>query len=521
MIRQRSEMKTTILFLAVPVVALWAALLVFTYLAVWASGWARIKHHLLALSILVGALLSLPIAGLAKLVLPYKQALASLSLFHSVDHRILMACIPACLLWIAMVTLAYLLVFLPGWAEARQHWLALLILALSLLSWPAAAMAIIALSGGRQLLEVVNDHKYFAVLLPFVSLGMAVAGLTDLLVQAFGWNKLKQNRVGMTMLAVVVLSLPAAAFLRVALPRKNRVMARLHLIRAQSPTLVLNPGCSIFPANNIWNTSIRDLPVDASSSAYVQTIGPGLPLHGDFSSIDGIPFAVADDSVPVVKIAGVDAGSYRIPEDTPIEDGGDRHVLVVDRSACLLYELFEANKLGTREWEAETGTIHDMRSNRFSETTVDAASLPIFPGLIRYQEVTAGEIPHALRFTARHTRRSYVWPAHHQASDSYDPKRPPMGQRFRLRASFDISVFSPQTRVILTALQEYGMFLADNGGDWFLTGAPDARWDPKIAAELKLVSGANFEAVDSSSLMVNVNTAEARVRAGSTSPPNR
>jgi hypothetical protein len=510
-------MKTTILFLAVPVVALWAAMAVFTQMLVWAGGWARIKRHLLALFILVGALLSLPIAGIAKLVLPYKETLADFSIFQKVDHRILMAFIPACLLWLAMVTLAYLLIVVPGWEVAKQHWLALLILAVSLLSWPAAAMAVMALSRGGQVLDVMKDHKYLAVLLPFVSLGMAVTGLTDLLFQAFGWNKLRQNRLGMTMLAIIVLSLPAAAFLKVALPRKNRVMARLHLIRAQSPNLVLPEGCSVFPANNIWNTAIRNLPVDPNSPTYIESIGSNLPIHADFSSIDGIPFSIADDSVPIVTITGVDRGSYRIPEDAPIEDGGDRHLIVVDRSACLLYELFLANKLGVREWEAETGAIQDMRSNRFSETTVDAASLPIFPGLVRYQEVTAGQIRHALRFTVRRTRRAYIWPAQHQASDSYDPKRPPMGQRFRLRASFEISAFSPQTRVILTALQEYGMFLADNGGNWFLTGAPDARWDPKIAAELRMVSGSNFEAVDISSLMVDPKSAEART----TSQPNR
>jgi len=520
MIRQRSEMKTNFIYLAIPAVVLWAALAAFTYLTVWASG-DRIKRHLLALSILVAALLSLPVAGVAKLVVPYKDILANFSLFQRFDHRLLMAAIPAVLLWVAMVTLAYLLILVPGWREATQHPLALLILAVSLLSWPAAAITLLALPSTRDLLKLVLDHKYFAVLLPFALLGMALTGLTDLLVQGFGWNKLKQNRRAMTVLALVVLSLPAAGFLKVALPHKNRVLARLHLIHAQGPDLVLSDGCSIFPANNIWNTSIRDLPVDANSSTYIQSIGPDLPVHADFSSIDGIPFSIADDSLPAVEISDVDRGVYRIPENAPIEDGRDRHLLVVNRSACVLYELFLANKLGAHHWEAETGTIHDLRSNQLNDTSVDAASLPIFPGLVRYQEVTAGQIRHALRFTVRHTRRSFVWPARHQASNSDDLKRPPMGQRFRLRASFDGSGFSPQTRVILIALKEYGMFLADNGGDWFLTGAPDARWDPKIAGELRRVSGLNFEAVDSSRLMISPISGEVRASALATSQPNQ
>jgi hypothetical protein len=299
-------------------------------------------------------------------------------------------------------------------------------------------------------------------------------------------------------------------------PYKDYILALV--LRRKSPSIGVSSGCSIFPADNIWNTRVRDLPVDPRSAAYIQSMGPDLPLHPDFGTASGIPYAVVDDGQPVTRVtfeaaAESDPGPYRIPGDAPIEGGGDAHVLVVDRGQCMLYELFAARHAGAQKWQASSGAIFDLRSNRLRPwgwTSADAAGLPILPGLIRYEEVEAGRIAHALRFTARQTRREFVWPGRHFASRSNDGDLPPMGQRFRLRRSFDIRGFSPPTRVILTALQEYGMLLADNGGTWYLTGAPDVRWNSPMVAEFRSVSGADFEAVDSSSLMISPDSGQAR-----------
>jgi hypothetical protein len=178
-----------------------------------------------------------------------------------------------------------------------------------------------------------------------------------------------------------------------------------------------------------------------------------------------------------------------------------------------LYELFAAKRVGIQQWTAISGVIFDLRSNRLrpSEwTSADAAGLPILPGLVRYDEVASGRIAHALRFTTPKTRRDYVWPARHYASERRDQNLPPMGQRFRLRASFDIAPFSHDAQVILKALQDYGMFLADNGGAWYVTGAMSTNWTQQLAEELRAVKGSDFETVDSSKLMVSPNSGEAR-----------
>jgi hypothetical protein len=196
-----------------------------------------------------------------------------------------------------------------------------------------------------------------------------------------------------------------------------------------------------------------------------------------------------------------------------VETGGDAHVLVIDQDDCRLYELFGSRRIGPQEWEASSGAIFDLRSNRLRPagwTSADGAGLPILPGLVRYDELRAGQIRHALRFTTRQTSREFKWPARHLASRLTDPRLPPMGQRFRLRSSFDIGGFAPETRVILTALQTYGMLLSDNGGPWFLTGAIDSRWPSSIASELRNVKGSDFEAVDISGLMIDPDSGEAR-----------
>jgi hypothetical protein len=206
-----------------------------------------------------------------------------------------------------------------------------------------------------------------------------------------------------------------------------------------------------------------------------------------------------------------------IPANAPIEGGvgssGDLHVLALDRDNCVLYELFAAYPQSDGSWKAGSGAIFDLRSHTLRPdtwTSADAAGLPIFPGLTRYDEVATGEITHALRFTAPETRKAHIWPARHNASDLTGTQYPPMGQRFRLRADYDISGFSRDTQVILRALKKYGMILADNGSPWFISGAPDERWNNDVLRELRQVKGSAFEAVDTSSLMRDPNSGQVK-----------
>jgi uncharacterized membrane protein YgcG len=281
-------------------------------------------------------------------------------------------------------------------------------------------------------------------------------------------------------------------------------------------------GCPVFPVDNIWNTSVADLSLDPNSTAFINTIGPTRGLHPDFGSGTwdggpiGIPYNVVGASEPEVNVSfdyadESDPGPYPIPPDALIEGGsqssGDRHVLVLDRDNCILYELFSAYPQQDGSWQAGSGAIFDLNLNALRTngwTSADAAGLPILPGLVRYDEVAAGEIRHALRFTAPQTRSDYVWPARHQASSLTAAQIPPMGQRFRLKADFDISAFSSPVRVILQAMKTYGLILADNGSAWYISGAPDSRWDnDMLVSELAQVKGSDFEAVDVSSLMVD------------------
>jgi hypothetical protein len=294
-----------------------------------------------------------------------------------------------------------------------------------------------------------------------------------------------------------------------------------HRALAAAPALA---GCPAFPADNIWNAPVADLPVHPDSALYVEAIGGAASVHPDFGSGEdppgsgspiGIPWLAVPGSQPPVPVAFLyddesDPGPYPIPPDPPIEGGpdstGDRHVLLVDRDRCLLYELFDAHPDGSGGWIAGAGARFDLRGNALRPegwTSADAAGLPILPGLVRYDEVAAGEIRHALRFTAPTTRRAFVWPARHFASSATDLRLPAMGQRFRLRGDFDLSGFSPRNRVILEALQRYGMMLADNGSAWFLSGVPDERWDNDELRQLRQVRGSDFEAVDVSSLLVD------------------
>jgi hypothetical protein len=284
---------------------------------------------------------------------------------------------------------------------------------------------------------------------------------------------------------------------------------------AQSPTL---EGCPIFPVDNVWNTPVDTLPVDSSSAAYVGSIGASAGFHPDFGSDPtyGIPYVVVPASLAGTSVTfeyadESDAGPYPIPNNPPIEAGGDRHILIVRQGECKLYELYAAERIGGA-WHAGSGAIFDLRANALRPdtwTSADAAGLPILPGLARLAEVQAGEIDHALRFTAARTRKAHVWPARHDASDIADANVPPMGQRFRLKAGFDISSFPADAQVILRALKKYGMILADNGSNWFVSGEPNAGWDDDALNALKRLRGSDFEAVDTTSLIVGPNSAQA------------
>jgi len=279
------------------------------------------------------------------------------------------------------------------------------------------------------------------------------------------------------------------------------------------------PDCRIFPANNHWNLRVDKLPVLPNSDAMVRGIGADDTLHPDFGSglyegrPIGIPYTTVSKKQKKVNVSfeygdESDRGPYPIPPNAPIEGGasadGDRHVIVVDRDRCVLYELYAAfPQNGGASWRAGSGAIFNLKSNRVrkaGDTSADAAGLPILAGLTRYEEVKKGKIDHALRFTVSRSRRAYIYPARHFASNNTDPDLPAMGQRLRLKASFDTSGYPRQARVVLNALKRYGMIVADNGSDWFISGAPSKGWDDDELNALKRVEGSNFEVVDSSRL---------------------
>jgi hypothetical protein len=270
---------------------------------------------------------------------------------------------------------------------------------------------------------------------------------------------------------------------------------------AASPVLM---GCAMFPADNPWNRDVSGDPVDPLSDVYIASIGAGAFLHPDFGSDPayGIPWTAVGGSQPRVPMTfeyddESDPGPYPFPPDAPVEAGGDRHVLVLDREACKLYETFDSRYVAPG-WHCGSGAVFDLRSNALRPdgwTSADAAGLPILPGLVRRDEVLAGEIRHALRFTVRRTQRAYVHPATHYASSSTDTSLPPMGLRVRLKASYDIARFSGAARVVLVALKRYGMFVADNGSDWFLSGETNPAWSDDEIEPLKTVPGSAFEVV--------------------------
>ncbi len=268
----------------------------------------------------------------------------------------------------------------------------------------------------------------------------------------------------------------------------------------------------IFPPDNPWNQDITKLKVHPNSDAFIKSIGPDKPLHPDFGTTwqgapNGIPFVVVPGNQKKVNVTfqyadESDKGPYPIPPDAPIEGGpnskGDRHIIVLDYHHKMLYEVFSAYPDG-ENWKAGSGAIFSLTSNRLRTkgwTSADAAGLPIFPGLARYDEIVGRrELNHALRFTVRKTQRGYILPATHFASRSKDPNLPPMGLRVRLKADYDVSKFPPAAKVILQGLKTYGMILADNGGDWFISGAANPKWNNDDLRALKKVKGRDFEVV--------------------------
>ncbi len=273
------------------------------------------------------------------------------------------------------------------------------------------------------------------------------------------------------------------------------------------------PRCPVFPKTNAWNRRVDTLPVAKDSAALIRSIGTNTAVHADFGSglwegsPIGIPYDVVTKKTARSRVTfeysdESDHVGYPIPKRVHIEGGSDHHALLIDRTACRLYELGGLERAGGR-WHAWAGATWSLRSNRLRPatwTSADAAGLPIFPGLARYDEVRRGVIDHALRFTAARTRRAYVWPARHYASSSTDPSLPPMGVRVRLKASFDVRPFPRQARIVLVALKRYGMLLADNGSSWYITGAPSPGWSNDQLHTLGRVKGSDFEVVDASSL---------------------
>jgi hypothetical protein len=297
------------------------------------------------------------------------------------------------------------------------------------------------------------------------------------------------------------------------------VLAALFLggANAQALRLPSAPRCPIFPANNAWNQRADTMPVASNSAQIIASIGLTAGLHPDFGSglyngePIGIPFDVVTHTTSRYRLSfeyadESDKGPYPIPKTVHIEGGhasaGDRHAILIDKDACRLYELYALYPT-SGGWKAGSGAMWNLRSNAVRPagwTSADAAGLPIFPGLARYDEVARGVIDHALRFTVERTRRAYVYPARHYASSSDDPSLPPMGLRVRLKASVDISGFPRQARIVLQALKTYGMIVADNGSNWYISGAPNPGWSNDDLHTLGRITGSDFEVVDTSSL---------------------
>lgn len=286
-------------------------------------------------------------------------------------------------------------------------------------------------------------------------------------------------------------------------------------------------ACPIFPADNVWHAEVSKLPVRSDSAALVSAIGASSPVHADFGAglWQGGPIGIPITTVPAgqakVRVsfdyAGEsDKGGYPIPRNAKIEGGpnsdGDRHVIILDQAACKAYELFAAYPQGDGSWKCGSGAIFDLRANALRPkgwTSADAAGLSILAGLVRYEEVAAGRIDHAIRITVPRSANAFIWPARHSASDR-SGTLPPMGLRLRLKSSVNIAKLPTQARIVALAMQRYGVIVADNGSPWFISGAPDDRWSNDALRALGSLSGNDFEAIDTSSLMASSNSAAVR-----------
>ncbi|MFN8634869.1 MAG: hypothetical protein U0893_13515 [Chloroflexota bacterium] len=291
-------------------------------------------------------------------------------------------------------------------------------------------------------------------------------------------------------------------------------------------------GCQMFPTDNVWNARVDTLPTHAKSDNWVNSVGRNTGLKADFGSglWQGSPIGIPFMTIPGTQAPATidfyypdesDPGPYRIPPDALIEGGSDNHILLVDRDRCELVEVFDASKNPDGSWSAGSGARWSLTSNALRTagwTSADAAGLPILPGLARYDEMAAGEITHALRFTAQQTQYAYLWPARHRTSGYTSVDIPPMGARARLKSSVNVNAYPTQMRVVLTALQRYGMYLADNGSNWYISGVPDERWDNTVLHRLGEIVGNNMEFVDESSLMSNVNSAQVRATGPTATP---
>ncbi|WP_217428847.1 hypothetical protein [Micromonospora maritima] len=286
-------------------------------------------------------------------------------------------------------------------------------------------------------------------------------------------------------------------------------------------------ACTVFPADNVWHADVSRLPVHARSAAMVGAIGAGATVHADFGSGTwagapiGIPVTVVPAGQRRVPVTfgyadESDPGPYPIPPDAKVEGGpsgtGDRHVIVWDRSACRAYELFDAHRSGAG-WRAGSGAVFDLRSNRMRRagwTSADAAGLSVLAGLVRYDEVAAGRIDHAIRVTVPRTRTGWTWPASHSASSATDPTLPQLGQRLRLKRSVDLSGLPRQARIVAEAMRRHGLIVADHGSAWFISGAPDPRWDNDALHALDRLRGSDFEVVDVAGLRADPASAATR-----------
>ena len=311
---------------------------------------------------------------------------------------------------------------------------------------------------------------------------------------------------------------------RIAAALAGLTFVALTLVAAPAQAMAPSPGdaplggaCAVFPADNIWNTRVDSLPVDPMSATWMSKMNSASTnLHPDFGrSPYGFPVAFVTNAHPLVSIKFGYAGQsdkvkYPFGRTTPIEQGSDRHALMVNTSTCTLYELFNARwNNGTPT--AGSGAVFHLGSDALRPdgwTSADAAGLPIVPGLVRWGDVVSGSIDHAIRFTAECTSQAHLWPARHDAGSS-DDNCPPMGARFRLKSSFDISSFSPDAQVILRAMQQYGLILADNGSNWYFQGTTNSHWTNGLLDQLKSIPASEFEAVDESACQVFTTSAQA------------